>query len=279
MTLINVQPETSALVSLLFAVLSFVSCLVVVINIKRGAKESYHLQLVCRILFTDIAIATCVIIYFGIQYVLSAHQLRQFCKFYLPTVIYLFIVSYGWTMMISLRFRTIKNLANTNKAWKPPISFLAIWILPLLFTAPLFFLTWLLHGTIKVHANNEDTNQSCTFNHERQNGVILDIVFFQFPLLLTIVINSISYAKGLWAIRNSPGSVIARQMRRAGGYLGVLLIVWIPNIVYNFASMFDGANSSYGSMLDLVVFLSSLQVITLFLLLPFPSIDPLFCHI
>jgi hypothetical protein len=261
MTIVHVQAETSALVSLVLSILSFVSCSIVVITIIRAAKakDSYHLQLVCRILSTDVAISLCIIFYYGVQYVLTTHQLRQFCKIYLPSVIYLFIVSYGWTIMIALRFRTLKNIPMA-KAWKPTIPFSIVWIFPLLFTAPLFFITWLLRGVIKVHQNSEDTNQSCTFNHERLNGIIMDLIFFQFPLVLTIFINLYSYAKGIWALRNTPHSVIARQMRRAGGYLGVLLLVWIPNITYNFVSIFYGNNSSYGSFLDLVVFLSSLQV-------------------
>lgn len=46
-------------------------------------------------------------------------------------------------------------------------------------------------------------------------------------------------------------------MRRAGGYLSVLLIVWIPNIIYNFLSIFT--SNDYASFLNICVILSSSQ--------------------
>lgn len=70
--------------------------------------------------------------------------------------------------------------------------------------------------------NHEDF--SCSFDHESTPGIIIDLICFQFPLLVTIFINIYSYTKGIYVLKNSPGSVIARQMKRAGGYLFVLLI-------------------------------------------------------
>ena len=37
-------------------------------------------------------------------------------------------------------------------------------------------------------------------------------------------LNIYTYMKGLLALHNAPHSVIARQMKRAGGYLMVLLV-------------------------------------------------------
>jgi hypothetical protein len=135
-----------------------------------------------------------------------------------------------------------------------------IWAIPIPFALTVLIAAFSTGTVTTVETTDADTNQSCTFNHNTITGIVLDLATFQGPLLVTIIVNCYSYTKGLLALSNTPHSVVARQMRKAGGYLGVLLLVWVPNIVYNFMSIFSGGNDDqYSAFLDMVIFLSSLQ--------------------
>ena len=61
----------------------------------------------------------------------------------------------------------------------------------------------------------------------------VNFLCFQLPLLLTIVINITAFVMGMRALQYSPQSVIAREMKRVGQYLFVLLIIWVPNLLSN----------------------------------------------
>jgi hypothetical protein len=252
----------SSITALILAILSTILCSVVVLSILMHpkSKESYHLRIVYNLLMADLLMSVAVIFYYIIQYPISTRQLNSFCHFYLPLVVYFFLMSYVWTIMFALRFRTMKKPDNLNKivTWKPPIKFGRLWIYPLIYIFPLFILAYTLPSVTYVWVNSSDTDQSCTFDHGNTDGIVLDFIYFQGPLLLTICINVYYYTKGLIALKNSPQSVLGRQMRKAGGYLSVLLIVWVPNIIYNFLSIFSGSDD-YTSFLNLCVVLSSSQ--------------------
>jgi hypothetical protein len=252
----------SSITSLILAILSTILCSIVVLSIQMHpkSKDSYHLRIVYNLLMADLLMSIAVIFYYIIQFPISSRQLNAFCHFYLPLVVYFFLMSYIWTIMFALRFRTMKKPDNLNKivTWKPPIKFGRLWIYPLIYIFPLFILAYTLPSVTYVWVNSSDTDQSCTFDHGNTDGIVLDFIYFQGPLLLTICINVYSYTKGLIALKNSPHSVLGRQMRKAGGYLSVLLIVWVPNIIYNFLSIFSGSDD-YTSFLNLCVVLSSSQ--------------------
>lgn len=223
---------------------------------KRNIKKSYHLRLVQRLLLSDIGLSSCVIWYYIMQFIMNSTELEYFCDFYLPTVVYFFLCSYGWTVLLAFRFRSSHT---EKKASGPPVPMWVVWATPLPLCLSIFITAFAAGDATTVQSNNSDTNQSCTFNHDSTTGIVLDLLTFQCPLLLTILVNCYSYSRGLMALRNTPHSVMARQMRKAGGYLGVLLVVWVPNIVYNFLTMFDGGDDEYHGFLDMVIVLSSLQ--------------------
>ena len=250
----------SAVLSLTASCLSVVTCLMVVVSIQldgRNNRKSYHLRLVQRLLMTDIGLSSCVIFYYVMQLVLSMSELKILCKLYLPLVDYFFLVSYGWTVMLAFRFRDSfieKKITGIPKTlWK-------VWTIPAFFALIVLITAFASDEAVTVESTDAHTNRSCTFNHNTVTGIVLDMTTFQGPLLITIIMNCITYVKGLRALSNTPQSVMARQMRKAGGYLGVLLLIWVPNIIYNFLSMFVGNDSQYNGFLDLVIFLSALQV-------------------
>jgi hypothetical protein len=238
-----------------------VACLSVILSILLypKSKESFHLQLVNRLLLSDLGLSCCVVFYFIIQFGINTQQLEQFCKVYYPTLLYFFISAFWCTAILSSRFRTLNDSSAQKKVWTPPINLNYIFLFPLLSALPVLIGAWATGAVTTVHVNNQDTNQVCSFNHDTNIGMALDLVLFQFPLFCTIVINGYFYTKGVLALRNSPQSVIARQMNRAGGYMLVLLVVWVPNIFYNMVTIFAGNNNSYLALLDLCVFLTSSQ--------------------
>lgn len=254
----------SAWLSLTASCLSVVTCLMVVVSIQldaRNNKKSYHLRLVQRLLMSDIGLSSCVIFYYIMQLVLSMHQLEYLCKIYLPLVDYFFLVSYGWTVMLAFRFR---DSFSEKKITGIPKTLWKVWAIPAGFALVVLIAAFASNDAVTVESTEAHTNRSCTFNHNTVTGIALDLATFQGPLLITIVLNCLTYLKGLRALSNTPQSVMARQMRKAGGYLGVLLVIWVPNIIYNFLSMFVGNDSQYTGFLDLVIFLSALQVSCIF---------------
>jgi hypothetical protein len=261
MPYIHSNDSNASIISLILACLSIVACLSVILSVLLypKAKESFHLQLVNRLLLSDLGLSCCVVFYFIIQFGIDTPQLKQFCKVYYPTLLYFFISSFWCTTILSSRFRTLNDSSAQKKVWTPPIKLNYIFLFPLLSAFPVLIGAWATGAVTTVHVNSQDTNQVCSFNHDTIIGMALDLIFFQFPLFCTIVINGYFYTKGVLALRNSPQSVIARQMNRAGGYMLVLLVVWVPNIFYNMVTIFAGTNDSYLALLDLCVFLTSAQ--------------------
>ncbi len=251
----------SATVSLCCAILSFCCSLLIVISVHYYPRKtsSYHLQLVSRLLLTDVGLSSCIIVYFVIQFVLNTNQLKSFCKIYLPTVVYFFVVSYIWSILLALRFLMSKKLDDKTK-WNNPVSFQAVWILPVIPALADLIMAWSLGGITTVHTNSSDINQSCTFNHDKLHGVIMDLITFQLPMVAATIIIIYYYAKAIVSLKNAPHSVISRQIRKASGYVSVLLIVTLPNLIYNFLTIFDHTHKSRSSLLSLAVFLSSSQV-------------------
>ena len=268
MVLIQSNNAVAAIVSLCCAVTSFISCAAIIssIYLYNQKKTSYHLQLVGRLLLSDMGLSACIVFYFIIQYALDTDELRQFCKGYLPLVIFNFLSSFCWTIMLALRFHSTQNVDSGN-AFKPLEGLNKIWLLPLFVSVIVLLVSAITGKVTTVHTNSSDTNQSCTFDHDNTEGIVIDLLTFQAPMILTIIINTYYYGKGIYVLRNSPHSVIGRQMRRAGGYLGVLLIVTVPNLLYNLLSICNYSGKNLGTLLDVAVFLSSLQVSEYFHLL------------
>ena len=56
------------------------------------------------------------------------------------------------------------------------------------------------------------------------------------------------------------GSVVARQIKRAGGHIVVLIMVWVPTTTYQLALIFSGGQSDYFLMYEVLLLMLSLQV-------------------
>jgi len=160
--------------------------------------------------------------------------------------------------MLALRFRSSQNVAAQFN--KPPIPMWAVWVIPLLPAIVILVVSYTVHDVAYARSNSNETNQSCQFDHSSAAGILVDIVCFQAPLIVITFANIYMYARGLSSLHNAPHSVIARQMKRAGGYLAVLLIVWFPNIGYNLLVTCDSTDEQYDNFLVLTIILQASQV-------------------
>jgi hypothetical protein len=251
-----------AAITLALATLSLVCCAVIAFSIRldQRASKSYHLILVQSLLRSDIGLALSIIVYFSVQYHMTGDDLETFCRSFLPFLIYFFVVSSAWTVMLALRFRSSQHVAAQFN--KPPVPMWAVWAIPLAPAIAMLVMGLLRTDVTDARTSSSDTNQSCQFDHSSLAGIATDLICFQSPLIAIIFVNVYTYVRGLLALHNAPHSVVARQMRRAGGYLAVLLIVWVPNIAYNLLVICDDSNEPYDNFLVLTVMLSASQVST-----------------
>jgi hypothetical protein len=272
--------KDASIATLIASIISFSTCFPILLSIRFNQNDvkSHYLQLVVRLLFSDIGLSIFDIVYYFAQLNLNDRNLEYFCKFHFPAIMFFFLSSFGWTIMLALRFRnSLYNGSTTD--FSRAIPFWFIWSISFILIIPSFLSSLLSKQSVIILVTNlNNTDKVCSFDHNSFIGIFIDIVTFQLPLVFTIIINIYSYSKGLRAIRNTPHSVIARQMKKAGGYLAILLIVWLPNALYNFFVIFNTTNHSFTPLLDLAVCLTSLQVFIVFMYLLF-IITPSFVSI
>lgn len=65
--------------------------------------------------------------------------------------------------------------------------------------------------------------------------------------------------QGLHALKDAPHSVVSREMRRAGVYMSVLLLVWIPNFSVNILAEMN-PNMSLDIAMEIIVMLTGLRL-------------------
>lgn len=260
--LVNVTSRASAFLQLSASIISIITCSVIIYSIasdEKTLKKSYHLRLVQRLLLSDMGLSGAIIVYYIMSASLDNTALTSYCNFHNSLVVYFFLCSFGWTAMLAYRFRS--SHSQTKKLAPPPVSMWVVWAAPLIPACTVLIAAFVTYKVSIVESSSSNTNRTCTFNHDTRTGIFVDLITLQAPLLITILINCYSYGKGLYYLRNTPQSVLARQMKKAGGYLAVLLLIWVPNFVYNILTMFDGTDPEYNGFLDVVIFLSSLQVL------------------
>jgi hypothetical protein len=206
----------------------------------------------------DMGVAACVVFYSSVQFDVGSRDLEELCKAYVPLLCYFFLVSAGWTTMLALRFRSSQHVpATTNK---PPLPLWSVWVLPIVPAVAALVVAALVPGVTSVRTNSDRTNHACVFDPNTTQGVATDFVLYQTPLIIMLAFNMYNYLRGLLALRNAPQSVLARSMKKAGGYMSVLFLVWVPVIVYNFVAASSRHGYSYDYFFDIAVILQASQV-------------------
>ena len=249
---------------LICASLSLLSCSLVVISIAFDptSSTSRHLGLVFNLLLSGIGLSLSIIIYVIVAMQSSESAQQTFCNKWLPFPIYFFLCSFGWTVLIAFKFRSSKSwFLPTEKSIVVP--FWTVWVGAFLLVVPAIICDIVEPNIVSSSISTENTIM-CVYNHTTKTGKAIDVLTLQVPLTLTILINLYSYSRGLWALRDSPHSVLAKNMRRAGGYLFVLLFVFIPNIIYNYYSLSTSTNSKFEGYSAFAFCLSALQVLFYF---------------
>ncbi|KAJ1412430.1 hypothetical protein B484DRAFT_176297 [Ochromonadaceae sp. CCMP2298] len=246
-------------VKLAVAIISLVSCSIVASSIQADPRSSrsYHLLLVQSLMRADMGVAACVVFYSSVQFDVGGRDLEELCKAYVPLLCYFFLVSAGWTTMLALRFRSSQHVpATTNK---PPLPLWSVWVLPIVPAVAALVVAALVPGVTSVRTNSDRTNHACVFDPTTTQGVATDFVLYQTPLIIMLAFNMYNYLRGLLALRNAPQSVLARSMKKAGGYMSVLFLVWVPVIVYNFVAASSRHGYSYDYFFDIAVILQASQ--------------------
>lgn len=260
---VSISSRRAEFFSVCASVATVTSCVAIIATVyfEKKALQSYYLKLVIRLLASDLSLGVIIIFYYIMQGVLQIDQLRDFCKIYLPAVIYFYLASFGWTIMLAQRFRTTHAVETKNRQIKAPLSLKWVWAIPSISALIILICNFTIPGGVSVVEDGDsNTNRSCSFDHSGVAGMTVDILCFQIPMIVTILADLYCYSIGLYALRNTPRSVRSRQERRAGGYLAVLLLVWIPAFLYNIKALHQRKNNENGSFQDAVVFLSALQV-------------------
>jgi hypothetical protein len=155
-----------------------------------------------------------------------------------------------------------------------------VWVTAFLLALPIILLNNCGgdYNIARVITTDTATNVTyCMFDPATWTSRFVNFICFQIPLFLTIIINTTAFVKGMQALKDSPQSVIAREMKRVGQYLLVLLVIWLPNLTSNLMQWlsvrrhdmsFKGSEDdddelnvtgSYGVLVGIMVLLTTLQ--------------------
>jgi hypothetical protein len=209
----------------------------------------------------------------------EAWEPQYVCKIEHPIMIYFFNLSFGWTILIALRFKTMGNQNQNHQdrdrygekekqqMIKTP-SYTPYWWIPIgAFISVLPMVICSIVGgdwTYTDVASPPDFvgDTYCIFSNQNVHSLVLNFLCFQIPAFLTVMINCRSFYLGYHALQLSPYSVLAREMRRAHMYIFVLIIVWVPCLIINFLGVFGAyGDGSIGQrvFLPICVFLQTGQ--------------------
>lgn len=114
-----------------------------------------------------------------------------------------------------------------------------------------------------IGSDDDAASHTCSFDHITTVGVAMDVITFQAPLVITVILNVYLYIRGLNSLKDSPFSVLSRRLRRASGYIIVLVVVWVPNLLYNALCIFGKTNTGFTVLESIVVNVASAQVTSL----------------
>ena len=112
--------------------LTIVSCSLVILSIlsDQQSSKSYFLQLITRLLFSNMGVAICIMV-FAVVDTTSVSFQKVFCRYLIPVEYFFVMSSYGWSIVLAFKFRReySNNQHTSSKMRKPPVPFYVIWIL------------------------------------------------------------------------------------------------------------------------------------------------------
>lgn len=237
--------------------LSIVSTAVILLTIlldSPARNKSYNLKLIFRLLLSDFCMSLIILIFYCMESAKGPINLSTACSISLPILMFFLVSGFSWTVMIAVRFA----YSNQKRIYKPKIPLWGVWLLTFFLLVPTIIMN--ANGNKVLSAEEDDTVLACTYNHTYRPAIIVDIITVQVPIVISLTLNLLAYAKGYRALKDAPHSVLARYMRRVGGYLMVLIIVWVPVFSYNILSISLKSNHKLTPVLNAVVFLLCSQV-------------------
>ena len=186
----------------------------------------------------------------------SIDRRDEICRIFHPMMIFLYNTSFGWTILIAIRFANIPfsatgrspsndDISTPERIFKMIDSFCKKWFEePPSYYVPLgafiLFLPLLVLNSIDdvvytsvVYPPAWVGDRWCIFSNDKSYAIAVNYICFQVPCIVTIVINTYFYTRGVYSLRYAPMSVVTREASRAQSYLAVLLVVWLPGWIGN----------------------------------------------
>jgi len=239
----------------LFSTITSATVVILYLHYSTKKNTSRLLQIIISLIFADGSVGCCLLVWDAMSRLLSKDALHRACCVMLPIPIMFFLVGYGCTVLVCLRFLQVSRVSSSSGQQKSEDSSLmhpsplytpplwTVWAVSFAITLPITLMNNIGHdyGVARVVTTATDITY-CMFDPTTWLARGTNFICFQVPLFLTIIINVGAFVKGMKALQNSPHSVIAREMKRVGQYLFVLLIVWVPNLVINLIQWFSVQN-------------------------------------
>lgn len=245
------------------AIVSTVLCLAVLLFMyfDPRSRKSLNSKLVFRLLLSDACISALFIMYYFIESNIGdgVQPLQDICAVYLSFPIFFFLASWGWTILLALRFRNRGQSSKSNRIPDIPVPMWSVWAASFVLILPTLIAALFSPTSVSEVEDGPGTNHACVYSFSNRMAKAINIFTFQIPLLITLGVNIYSYSRGLKALRNAPQSVIGRQMNKAGGYIIVLIGVWAPNFVFNVMRIHH-PHDKLKDLLNASLVLSSIQV-------------------
>ncbi len=125
---------------------------------------------------------------------------------------------YSWTVLLALRFRKSYSRDKTRVASTgvSPIPFwMVLWMMfAIVFAVPTFATSLAGLPAITIIGSDDDAaSHTCSFNHITVVGVAMDVITFQAPLIITVILRFYLYTRGLYSLHDAPFSVLSRRLR------------------------------------------------------------------
>lgn len=237
------------------ALLSIFACCLVLFSYShdKRLRSSTHFAYVARLCLCDAASAVFVVVWNIILRFADDETTHTLCYIHHPISLIFWLCSVFWTMRIAERFLRVTRYTNDPERLKADPLW-HIWVAAAVLAVPTMFMNAISPRVSKVSHRSE--YDQCGFGRSTA-GIVVMSLFFTVPLIVCIFLNCYFYFAGLRALRYSPEAVIMSRARRATGYMGVLMIVWVPNLVITL--MFQHGHNVSNSVHSTGVFLIAAQ--------------------
>lgn len=123
-------------------------------------KKSLNSKLVFRLLLCDTCISGLFIMYYFVQLNVGndTEPLDDLCAVYLCFPIFFFLASWGWTILLALRFRNRGSSSKSNRIPDIPVPVWSVWVMAFVLVLPTLVASIFTSTSISQVESAEGTN-------------------------------------------------------------------------------------------------------------------------